>query len=582
MLLAGLGLVGVAAASAASAGSLNPPAGPVLPTGKTTDEIEPRVDVQSLAGDATAQHLISQPGSYYLTGNIGGVAGQAAIAIDADNVTLDLGGFALLGVAGATRGVEIRNTRSQYVVRNGSIRTFDNGGVQTVNGSSGNVRIERLTVNGIANGPGIDIAAFCVRVCDCEVTAISGVGGSRGQGINLPVNGTFSSQVESCVVRGCSVRGISAGMVVSCTVEATGNTGIFGNEISNCYVILLNGTGTVFGIQGSHVSNCFVANLASSGVGATGISAADVSNCGAFNVTSTGNSVGIKATSTTGCSVQSVGGSSGSAIGLQARSASTCSVLGIGTDGSTTAPIGISTLTAIGCDVDFIGDPASVVGATGIQAETVSNCRVGEIFGGTSGIVSGISASVVSGCNVTSLSQGASTGSVTGISADVITGCRVDGINGSSSATVSGLGNATTVRDCMVSNVSNPGAGAAFGFNKPSTNAGSIENSTFRSCGDTALSIVSRQRIDGCNIQATTTGILATGVGNVIDGNNVDTCTTGISATSGANGAKALIVRNQVRNCTTNITADSPCQVGPIVTANGTIVSTSPWANFTD
>ena len=42
MRLAGLGLVGAAAAASASvaqAGTLNPPPGPVAPTGKTTDEI---------------------------------------------------------------------------------------------------------------------------------------------------------------------------------------------------------------------------------------------------------------------------------------------------------------------------------------------------------------------------------------------------------------------------------------------------------------------------------------------------------------------------------------------------------------
>ena len=79
MLLAGLGLVGAAAAASAGAGTLNPPPGPVAPTGKTTDEIEPRVAVQSLAGDATSVHLISQPGSYYVLGNINGVADESDV-----------------------------------------------------------------------------------------------------------------------------------------------------------------------------------------------------------------------------------------------------------------------------------------------------------------------------------------------------------------------------------------------------------------------------------------------------------------------------------------------------------------------
>jgi len=91
-----------------------------------------------------------------------------------------------------------------------------------------------------------------------------------------------------------------------------------------------------------------------------------------------------------------------------------------------------------------------------------------------------------------------------------------------------------------------------------------------------------RQRIVGCNISNSTTGILAADVRNVIDGNTVDTCTTGIKVVSGANTASALVIRNQVRNCTTNFSLDAPCQSGPVVNAIGTIASTNPWANFTD
>jgi hypothetical protein len=48
MLLAGLGLAGAAAAVApASEGTLDPPPGPVAPTGKTTDGIKPHVSVRA-------------------------------------------------------------------------------------------------------------------------------------------------------------------------------------------------------------------------------------------------------------------------------------------------------------------------------------------------------------------------------------------------------------------------------------------------------------------------------------------------------------------------------------------------------
>ena len=53
-----------------SAGDLNPPAGPVTSTMKTLDQVEARIPVQSLSGNLGFQHIISQPGSYYLTGNV--------------------------------------------------------------------------------------------------------------------------------------------------------------------------------------------------------------------------------------------------------------------------------------------------------------------------------------------------------------------------------------------------------------------------------------------------------------------------------------------------------------------------------
>lgn len=59
-------------AGSAEAGDLNPPAGPVSPTHKTLTEIEPRtaISMANTPGDADSLFKITQPGSYYLTGNI--------------------------------------------------------------------------------------------------------------------------------------------------------------------------------------------------------------------------------------------------------------------------------------------------------------------------------------------------------------------------------------------------------------------------------------------------------------------------------------------------------------------------------
>src|SRR5262245_32112399 len=83
----------------AKAGDLNPPLGPVAPTLKTLTDVEPRIAISAAntPGDADSVFRITQPGSYYLTGNVTGVAGRHGVEIAANSVTLDLNGFDLAG-----------------------------------------------------------------------------------------------------------------------------------------------------------------------------------------------------------------------------------------------------------------------------------------------------------------------------------------------------------------------------------------------------------------------------------------------------------------------------------------------------
>jgi hypothetical protein len=104
-------------------GSLAPPGAP-QPTMKTLSEIEPRKAIaQPASGPGAFPIVISQPGSYYLAGEFGGVAGQSGIVISTNNVTLDLNGFALTG-NGSGSGIEIGASLQGVSVRNGLIRTW--------------------------------------------------------------------------------------------------------------------------------------------------------------------------------------------------------------------------------------------------------------------------------------------------------------------------------------------------------------------------------------------------------------------------------------------------------------------------
>src|SRR5438128_8660709 len=109
LLIAGLGLTG-AAALARVARALPPPR--PASTGTSLQDVydkiartdagfgEARIPVESLPGSATAQYVIGAPGVYYLTGNITGVAGEAAIEVPSDHVAIECGCFTLFGLPG--------------------------------------------------------------------------------------------------------------------------------------------------------------------------------------------------------------------------------------------------------------------------------------------------------------------------------------------------------------------------------------------------------------------------------------------------------------------------------------------------
>jgi parallel beta-helix repeat protein len=128
-LLAGMGGLAAGAflagaARTAHAGPLDPPPGPIAPTPGP----EPRTPIgpETTPGDANNTFRITQPGSYYLAGNIVGEAGKVGILIEASDVRLDLNGFSLLGVPGAPLGI-LAVGISFVGICNGTVRGFGTG-----------------------------------------------------------------------------------------------------------------------------------------------------------------------------------------------------------------------------------------------------------------------------------------------------------------------------------------------------------------------------------------------------------------------------------------------------------------------
>src|SRR5215469_10506728 len=75
--------------SAFGQGSLTPPGAPA-PTMKSLDQIEARTPISSLP------FTIGSSGSYYLAASLTGSGGNDGITVNADDVTVDLNGFALI------------------------------------------------------------------------------------------------------------------------------------------------------------------------------------------------------------------------------------------------------------------------------------------------------------------------------------------------------------------------------------------------------------------------------------------------------------------------------------------------------
>ena len=169
-----LTVLAIAAVSALLAqGPLTPPGAPA-PTMKTLDQIEPRKEVNATntPGNGTNVFVISASGSYYLGGNVTGVSGKNGIRISAPNVTLDLNGFALVGVPGSLAGVTTLSGGRNLAIRNGTIRDWGGKGVESlfiVFGLFEDLRLDGNGSNGLETHGG-----SVIRNCTASSNAGSG------------------------------------------------------------------------------------------------------------------------------------------------------------------------------------------------------------------------------------------------------------------------------------------------------------------------------------------------------------------------------------------------------------------------
>lgn len=226
--------------SIALAGDLDPPPGPISETMKAIDVVEPRTPIgpDTTPGDLNALYVITESGSYYLTGDVVvGGAGQGGIRVEAPSVTIDLMGHTIRNVGSTGVNIGVNCTEPRAVIHNGGVTGWNDG-----------VRVDSLSI--VKNmrawecGTGIRTGETCfVQSCVVEDCVAQGIISDN------------RSRVDSCTVTACGATGIDYGafsLVKHCTSSHNGANGI---STINIYSIVSDCVSEVNGASGVVLNN---------------------------------------------------------------------------------------------------------------------------------------------------------------------------------------------------------------------------------------------------------------------------------------------------------------------------------------
>ena len=337
-------------------GPLAPPGAPA-PSMKSLEQVEPRTPI------STASFSISAPGSYYLTANL---TGSFGIIIAANDVTLDLNGFAVTGSSNNVGpGIRVNAGHSNIEIRNGTISNWGQHGVDAL--AASNIRM--FNIRSISNAQfatshsGIFVGEnSLIKTCMAEANSGGGIVAlnntrviecmSRSNGF-AGITISDRSRADKCVSSSNGGDGIRTGswsVVIDCSAQTNFQNGIW--------------TGT-----GSTISGCNSSFNGSAGI----LTASDctLDRCLSYTNSFTGIRAGsgcvIRGCVATGNTVDGIDASAGSLI-------SECTARNNGDDGITTGGATVSD-----CVASFnVGDGISL----GSDCRVVDNTCFGNGNGG--------------------------------------------------------------------------------------------------------------------------------------------------------------------------------------------------------
>lgn len=257
-------------------GPLTPPPGPPAPTMKTLQQIEPRIDLQATPAppgvdttNANYEFIINQPGSYYLSANLG-VTKANGIQVNAAGVALDLNGFEISRTSGTGgNGIEIPSASHRANIRNGSIRGFAFG-INSNGGPRGCI-FRDLVVTGCTSTA---IFAFNAALESCAVHDNSGLSGIHASNSSLTNctathnSAVFGINADSCSLTNCVAYSNLGATNLTAGISASNST------LTHCVAALngttvgtpANGTGMGFELQESTIHDSIASGNQGDGI----------------------------------------------------------------------------------------------------------------------------------------------------------------------------------------------------------------------------------------------------------------------------------------------------------------------------